>query len=176
MQIKTARLMLFDLSLQQLEWMLNAPQVLEAQLGFAVSRSNLQGPVQRALRMKIERMRGEDPSHHPWSTYWLIVTENPRFGAGMAGFKGAPDASGAVEIGYGIDAQCQGKGYMTEAARALIEWAFSQPGCQTVTAIGVLKTNLASQHVLVNVGMAQYAEDDLTTSWKIEHPWDGQPA
>ncbi len=168
MKIRTARLTLIELSLEHLQLMLDSPETLEVQLGFPVSRPNLQGPVQRALRMKIERMRDEDPAHHPWSTYWLIVTPNPPFGAGMAGFKGAPDENGAVEIGYGIDPICQGQGYMTEAVRALIDWAFSHPACQTVTARGVLKTNLASQHVLVNAGMQQYGADELTTSWKIE--------
>lgn len=167
MKITTARLILSDLALEQLELMVNDPEALEAQLGFPISRPMLEGPVQRALRMKIERMREEDIINHPWSTYWLIVISEPLFGAGMVGFKGVPDLEGSVEVGYGIDPTCQGKGYMTEALRAMLVWAFSQPYCRQVTARGVLKSNLPSQHVLLNAGFLLFAEDELTTSWMI---------
>lgn len=172
MIITTPRLTLLELTTEQLDLMLNAPADLETRLGFPLSRSMLQDPVPRALRMKLERMRLEDPVLHPWSTYWLIVIAQPTFGAGMAGFKGAPDANGSVEIGYGIDPLYQGKGYMTESVRALVQWAFQHPECREVTARGVLKSNLASQHVLVNVGMQLYAGDELTTSWRIRRDFE----
>ena len=38
---------------------------------------------------------------------------------GNCGFKGPPTADGVVEIAYGIAPYYQGKGYATEAARAL---------------------------------------------------------
>ena len=85
----------------------------------------------------------------------------------MVGFKGAPDDTGSVEIGYGIDSAFRGKGYMTEAVQAMINWAFQRDGCQMVTACGVLKTNPASSHVLLNTGMVLSGEDDETFSYRI---------
>ena len=47
---------------------------------------------------------------HPWLTFWLIVINDQRVGAGMVGFKGAPNAAGESEIGYGIDPVYRGQG------------------------------------------------------------------
>lgn len=173
MHIQTARLRLVALPLEQLELLLNAPDELEKRLGLPISRANLQHPVPRALRMKIERMRAEDPANHPWSTYWLLITPAPDFGAGLVGFKGAPDAEGSVEIGYGIDPLLRGKGYMTEAVSVLVAWAFAHPGCRAVTACGVLNENLASQQVLIKAGFTLAAQNAHTSDWKITRP--GEP-
>jgi len=39
---------------------------------------------------------------------------------GDAGFKGGPDETGAIEIGFGLDEEEQRKGYGYEAANALM--------------------------------------------------------
>lgn len=45
---------------------------------------------------------------------------------GGCGFKGKPAADGTVEIGYSMLPEFQRAGYATEAAGALVGWAFSQ--------------------------------------------------
>lgn len=72
-----------------------------------------------------------------------------------------------MEIGYGIDPAFRGKGYMTEAVRAMIDWAFQHKHCQVVTACGVLKSNPASSHVLVKVGMSLSSEDEESFNYQI---------
>jgi RimJ/RimL family protein N-acetyltransferase len=153
-----------------LERILLAPDALETELGFPISRAMLEGVVQRALRMKLDRMQKQEPNLHPWFTYWLIVTPNPPFGAGMVGFKGAPDETGAVEIGYGIDPACQNQGYITEAVKAMLEWAFSQTACTIITAKGVLRSNLASQSVLLKCGFTCSNQTDHTFDYVICRP------
>ncbi|MBD0327516.1 MAG: GNAT family N-acetyltransferase, partial [Pyrinomonadaceae bacterium] len=44
---------------------------------------------------------------------------------GGCGFKGKPAADGTVEIGYSMLPEFQCAGYATEAAGALVRWAFS---------------------------------------------------
>ena len=61
-------------------------------------------------------------------------------------FKG-PQKQGTVEWGYGLEQPYQGMGYMTEAARMLLDWAFSQPDVYAVEA-ETLSNNAASQRVL----------------------------
>jgi RimJ/RimL family protein N-acetyltransferase len=57
-----------------------------------------------------------------------------------------------VSFGYtGARAQW-GKGYMTEAARALIDWSFQQPGIYRVYATADVE-NIPSQRVLEKAGM-----------------------
>src|SRR6266511_3814277 len=44
---------------------------------------------------------------------------------GNAGFKGPPDPGGMVEIAYGIVPGFEGRGFATEAATALVTFAFA---------------------------------------------------
>src|ERR1700730_16632934 len=62
---------------------------------------------------------------------WLCIRRDPRVLVGVAGFKGSPKG-GFVEIGYSILEAQQRKGYSTEVVRALIAWAFQQPGAQAI--------------------------------------------
>ena len=57
-----------------------------------------------------------------------------------------------VGIGYGMVRSHQGHGYMTEATRAIIDWAFQQPGIYRVYATTDVE-NVASQRVLEKAGM-----------------------
>jgi len=57
-----------------------------------------------------------------------------------------------VGIGYVAARAYWGKGYVPEATRAIIEWAFLQPSIYRVYATTDVK-NLASQRVLEKVGM-----------------------
>ncbi|HLO15258.1 MAG TPA: GNAT family N-acetyltransferase [Anaerolineales bacterium] len=57
-----------------------------------------------------------------------------------------------VGIGYGAARAHWGKGYITEATRTIIEWAFQQPSIYRVYATTDVE-NVASQRVLEKVGM-----------------------
>ena len=57
-----------------------------------------------------------------------------------------------VGLGYVIARLHQGKGYATEATRAIIHWAFQQPTIYRVNASTDLE-NVASQKVLEKAGM-----------------------
>lgn len=167
-RIRTERLNLLPLSLEQLSLYLTEPKGLERELRFPVSRAIVTERVQRAIGMKIAKMTEAARSIHAWHTYWLIVIAEESYGAGLAGFKGYPGSRGEVEIGYGIDPAYQGKGYMTEAVRALIDWAFREPDCQSIIAPETQKSNVASNRVLEKVGMHIYHETDVALYWRID--------
>jgi ribosomal-protein-alanine N-acetyltransferase len=93
------------------------------------------------------------------------VIKDENVGAGMLGFKGFPDENGSTEIGYGLGKAYQGKGYMREAVRALIDWAFTHPFCKAVTASEV--ENPASRRLLERLGAQLVTEADHSTSWEI---------
>ncbi|TMR97679.1 GNAT family N-acetyltransferase [Nonomuraea basaltis] len=63
-----------------------------------------------------------------------------------------PPDNGALEIGYGIVASRRGRGYATEATRALTEFAFTAPGVHTVHATVEL-ANPSSIRVLEKAGL-----------------------
>ncbi len=168
MKILTPRLKLIALTPAQMELYLAAPDQLERALGFPVARDILTETVQRAIRIKLSKMAQAPAQNYAWYTYWLVVPVSQPYGAGLAGFKGVPDGQGEVEIGYGIDPACQGQGYATEAARALIAWAFQSPECASVIAPNTKKSNVASNRVLKKVGMSIYAETADAISWRID--------
>ncbi len=165
-EISTARLKLFCLPPDHLRLLLEDPSALEKAIGFTISRDCLTPIVHRALRMKLTKMAIASPQDHPWFTYWLIWLRETRFGAGLIGFKGIPTGPADVEIGYGIDAACQGSGYTTEAVRGLTAWAFTDPRCTGIYA-SVLKTNPASSRVLEKAGFTPTPNGGDTIFWRL---------
>jgi len=163
--LQTSRLLIVPLTLSQLQLYPTNLPALEAELGLPISRDVLTERVKGAIQKKTEKMLKMDESHHPWQTYWLIVVSADKFGAGLAGFKGVPNGNGSVEIGYGIDPAFQNKGYMSEAVKALVDWAFQHPFCNTVTATAV--ENPASRRLLEKLGAHFVSEDETSTSWKF---------
>jgi ribosomal-protein-alanine N-acetyltransferase len=73
---------------------------------------------------------------------------------GMGGFKGLPTINGEVEIGYGVVASEQGRGFATEAVKLLLEEAFSTAEIQVVMA-HTDPSNRASQRVLEKNGFSR---------------------
>ncbi len=67
--------------------------------------------------------------------------------------------AGAVLIGYAMYPGREGKGYATEAVRAMVEWAFGQPGVQVVRALAPV-WNTPAVHVAEKVGMRPVASDE----------------
>lgn len=166
--IHTARLTLRPLTIEQLRAYLVDPSRLEAELLADLSRAILSPVLERAIRMKIERMGASPAGEHLWLTYWLIHINAYAYGAGTIGFKGAQDIGGVVEVGYGIDPRFQGRGYMTEASEGLLKWVFQQAACQAVVAPDTRLDNSASNCLLQKVGMRTYAQDEETISWRLD--------
>jgi len=76
----------------------------------------------------------QDPEAMQWMARALVRRGRwPRV-VGDAGFHGRPGADGIPEIGYEVAASERRKGYATEAAMALVEWAFREHGVERVRA------------------------------------------
>ena len=96
---------------------------------------------------------------------WALVQTEAEALIGDAGFKGPPDGSKTVEIGYGIAEDQRGQGYATEAARALTEWALNRPGVDAVIA-HTDPGNIASTRTLQRVGFRVVGEEGGETVWR----------
>lgn len=90
------------------------------------------------------------PNREEWACDWAIERKDGETVGGI-GFKGVPDETGSVEIGYGIDEPHRRRGYATEAVGAMTAWAFKQPGVVRVTA-QTEPGNETSQKVLMKNG------------------------
>lgn len=63
-----------------------------------------------------------------------------------------PDLNGKIEIGYILDEPFWGKGYATEAVKALIQFGFEQHHFSQILAT-ILPDNIASQKVVQKAGL-----------------------
>ena len=167
-KLQTKRLQLIPLTLNQLQHYITTPYQLEQDLQLNLSREIITDRVYRAIEMKISKMKQADLTQHLWFTYWLIVIKEDQYGAGLVGFKGIPNNQGVTEIGYGIDSTHRNKGYMTEAVKKLIEWAFKNTKCKTIIAPNTQKANIASNTVLKKARMYIYGETEEALNWKVD--------
>jgi RimJ/RimL family protein N-acetyltransferase len=76
----------------------------------------------------------KDPALTGWWGWWVALREPEAVLIGAVSPKGPPDASGVVEVSYGIVASHQGKGYATEATRGLMEWVRRDPRTRSIVA------------------------------------------
>jgi RimJ/RimL family protein N-acetyltransferase len=106
-----------------------------------------------------------DEANYLYYTFWFLVGKTDRIVVGLADFKDVPDENGEVEIGYGLGKRFEGNGYMTEAVKAICEWALEQKGISHVIAETDVD-NLASQNILKRCGFSLYKQDD-TCWWRL---------
>lgn len=165
MYITTNRLELIALSADQTALWVENRALLEKELNVIYRAEELEDHFGDVVRQQAVLMKS-DPLLAKWEAFWFIVDKKERIVLGSACFKNIPDLSGSIEIGYGIAPEFENKGYMTEAVKALIEWAFQDSSVQSVCA-ETLKDNLASQRVCQKAGMSFDHETEEGFWWRI---------
>ena len=164
MDILTSRLRIVPLSAAQLALLLEAKAAFEAEFGLTPSSGCLDQHEREAMRW-LHDTALEHPDAFPWYARWHIIALAAKTAIGAACFKGPPNSDGEVELGYGIDPPHRNRGYMTEAAQALCEWAFGQAGVQSVVAI-TDRDNIASHTICRNCGMSLTGESPDGLVWR----------
>lgn len=103
----------------------------------------------------------------PGAAVWgaLLIHREDATLVGDAGFLGAPDLQGTVEIRYSIVPAYRNRGLATEAIRALTAWAIEQPGVHRVVA-ACEPDNTASIRVLEKAGFQRGAVIDGLLHWE----------
>ena len=94
----------------------------------------------------------------PWVHGYSLVERGSNAIVGSCGFKGPP-SDGVVEIAYGVSPEQQGRGYATEAAAALVAYAFRRADVRLVRA-HTLPDASASQRILAKCGFERVGEFD----------------
>nr|WP_202034966.1 GNAT family N-acetyltransferase [Streptomyces albus] len=100
----------------------------------------------------------------------LVIERESGLLVGSAGLFRSP-AEGTAEIGYGIVPSRRGRGYASEAARALLEHALAWPHVHTVSA-EVEVANPASVRVLEKAGLRRrsVSEDGTRAHYRTSGP------
>ncbi|KUJ68051.1 acetyltransferase [Streptomyces albus subsp. albus] len=119
-----------------------------------------------AARRFLDVCARNDGTRHPGA--FEIRRREDGEAIGGVDFHGPADEHGSVTIGYGLVPSARGRGYASEALRALLEFARAQ-GIPRVKG-DADHDNTASHHVMRSAGMRQVAEDERViyyeTAWE----------
>lgn len=75
----------------------------------------------------------------------------------------------ATEIGWRLGSQFWGQGYATEAARAVLDYAFNQLNLDEIVSF-TTANNLASRRVMEKIGLKRNPKDDFDNPNVINYP------
>jgi ribosomal-protein-alanine N-acetyltransferase len=96
---------------------------------------------------------------------WVMIERSSNTVVGDLGFRGPPDETGTIELGYSVVPSRRRRGYATEAAAALARWADAQPTVRIIVA-GCDPANVASVRILENVGFERTGEASGEIRWR----------
>lgn len=126
-------------------------------------------PYERAqISAKWMAMFRASETENPW-IFGFTAVLGDGVAIGTGGFTGPPDG-GVVEIAYAVDEAHRGKGYATEIAQALTDYAFACDEVQVVRA-HALPDGAASKRILAKCGFRHVAEindPDDGLIWRFE--------
>jgi ribosomal-protein-alanine N-acetyltransferase len=158
-RVRTERLDIAPLALEEIEALLAGDGARLRELtGVLFPRPVAPPPYMTdPLPVVRERLRAR-PDEAPWWN-WLMFERETMRAVGSVAFGGPPDESGGVLIGYAMYEQFEGHGYATEAVKAMVGWAFGQPGVRQVRTLAPV-WNTPALRVAENVGMRPVASDE----------------
>jgi ribosomal-protein-alanine N-acetyltransferase len=160
--IRSERLELILLSPQAIEALLEGRRAdAERELDAAIPERFPNDGEARFLRFR-QRQLERAPHAEPWLVRAVILREPVRTMIGHAGFHGQPGVNStkdtaAVELGYTIFEPHRGRGYATEAATALMDWAREEKEIARFVA-SVAPDNAPSLAIVKKLGFVQTGE------------------
>ncbi|WP_086724004.1 GNAT family N-acetyltransferase [Streptomyces carpinensis] len=108
----------------------------------------------------------ESGAHRPeWGLFVLVRREDGCAVGGM-GFHGPPDEEGRAEVGYDLAEPARGRGYATEALRALSAWALAREDVRRLYA-RIDRDNGPSQRVVTRAGFTQVGDDGEELTYEL---------
>ena len=174
MPTTTNHLRLQECAPQHLVAMIDTPEQFEDIVGLPIANGLRElytsGEVSSAWLDTLRKSTHADP----WQHGFFMVDRERGCVVGAAGFKGPPDAEGMVEIAYGVAPEYQGRGYATEAAQALVDFALADDAVKIVRAHTLPEAN-ASTRVLTKNGFRHLGEvtdpeDGRVWRWELSRP------
>ncbi len=166
--VETERLRIFPLTVNHLKVYLEAQDKFENMLGLSRFGRIVVPAVRETVEITTLPRIPAAPGHERiFHTFWLVVEKFSNSIVAELGFKGAPDAKGQVEIGYGTMPFQQGRGIMTEAVAGMVDWASKRKDIKTVLA-ETDKNNHASIRVMEKNQFTQFTSRGNMLWWKKE--------
>jgi [ribosomal protein S5]-alanine N-acetyltransferase len=108
------------------------------------------------LRRRLEQMR-QDPGSQQWLLRAMVLPAGGRTVIGHIGFHGPPSTVGRAELGYAVVPDHRRRGYASEAARAMMDWAQREQGV-TNFFVAISPGNAASLAMAARLGFVRVGE------------------
>ncbi len=118
--------------------------------------------VRERLSQEIERQRQYGVQ------YWPVFLLEKDTHVGCCGLRPHGESKDVLEIGFHIRSAWWGRGFATEAARAVMAYAFGTLGVKALFA-GHNPANMVSRHVLERLGF-RHTHDELYPPTGLMHP------
>lgn len=166
LKLTTGRLLMIPCSLHIAKAMVFHREYLETFLLNHVPENWPADELKAFLPYYIEEIE-QDPSLLGWGI-WIIMDTGRKTVVGDAGFKGKPNASGTIEMGYSIHPDFRNSGYASEAALALAEWAFKNGQLVQTIRAECDKENAPSIRILRKLGMTPLPSDGRLLQWELK--------
>ena len=165
--LETERLKIKPLSYDELLLYVQLDNSLEKRLGLNPHSRSLPDELKEALEQLILPQVADSGDNILFSTLWTIIDKQKKLMVGDMCFKGLPNTTGEIEIGYGTYTDFQRKGFMTEAIKAISHWALSQAEVQTILA-ETGKENISSHKTLSSNGYQAYKHVENMIWWRLD--------
>jgi len=171
MTIETENLILAAHLPRHLRALLRSEREFEDTAGLRVAAGIHQQMLEASgdFKKRVEDAKQSDP----WQFGFAIIHKTENALIGTCGFPGPPDSNGVAEIAYGIAPAFQNRGYATEAAKALIDFATKDSRVKTICAHTLAEENPSTSVLkkcgLRKVGDAVDTENGLAV-WRWEKP------
>lgn len=143
-EIRTERLILRRPRLR------DAPRITALLNNYEVTKNLARVPYPYTLNMALDWLIRQKSEWSPESITFAICEKR----MGLIGFCGTHRESQAAEIGYWLGQPYWGKGYMSEATRAVISWYFANSGANRLIS-GVFYFNHASLAIQRKFGFVE---------------------
>jgi ribosomal-protein-alanine N-acetyltransferase len=171
--MQTPNINLLPQTPEHLRALLEGADVFERQFGIRVAdgvRDFLTGPEVSADFLA--RLNGSAATDS-WKDGFAVVHVVDNIIIGLCSFTGPPSVDETVEIAYGIAPGYGSRGYASEAARALIAYAFGSGRVRTIGAHTLPEHN-ASTSVLLKCGFTLIGEvtndeDGVVWRWEMQN-------
>ena len=165
--VETTRLMIIPLDPPQLELYLAGGGKFERRFELEDTGRNVSPEVKKSVdEFSMTKIKAAGSYDFLFVTFWVVIEKSGKKIVAELGFKGAPNESGEIEIGYGTMHQHRGKGYMTEAVAGMVQWAKNQVSVRWVLA-ETEETNIASIRIMEKNNFSVFNKKENMLWWKI---------
>jgi [ribosomal protein S5]-alanine N-acetyltransferase len=132
-EIRTPRLRLVRATPAYLRAELESPVALADALGVELAASWPPELFDADAARWVLRWLESHPGEEAWGFYYIVEADRGQ-AIGAGGYKGSPDDTGTVEIGYGIVPERRRRGFAREAVDGLLAHAFADARVRRVIA------------------------------------------